>query len=167
MRAAHVPKEVVDSMKSIVGLACWHVAAGRAVGSSFSLALGGKVKRQRPLTHGDNEDFRAHQGEFRLLVWSTWRLDAPAAPVASSDQEADRSANALQQLVGASVEKVQCRNRALDLRICFSGDLRLEVFSDHLPGDASIEQNWELWHGDNALLAGPGYEWRFYRGSPL
>jgi hypothetical protein len=100
-----IPDEMAARLAAVIGKACWHVGAGGRVGSSFSLALGGKVRR-----------------DIEAIV------KAPA----------------------------------WDLSLRFGNGCVLSVFCDHLRGDASIEQNWELWQGTRALLVGPGYEWRLH-----
>ena len=158
-----IPNEILTRLTDVSGSACWHVGAGGAVGSSFSLALGAKVLRERPLRLADESDeFKFYQGAFEFLVWCTWRLEGEAGPVSSGDQEPENIVRALDVLRGKTLLEATVQPRAWDLCLRFSGDVRLLVFCDHLPGDASIEQNWELWHGQEALLVGPGYDWRVY-----
>jgi hypothetical protein len=74
------------------------------VGSSFSLALGAKVRRELPLRNaGEDDESKLFQGEFRFLVWCAWRLESEAAPIASSDQEPETIARALEVLRGKAL----------------------------------------------------------------
>ncbi len=69
---------------------------------------------------------------------------------------------ALEVLRGKTLLEATVQPPAWDLCLRFSGGICLSVFCDHLPGDASIEQNWELWHDNEALLVGPGYAWKVH-----
>jgi hypothetical protein len=163
-QATSVPHEISARLNAVVGQHCWHVGAGGAIGASFSLALGRRVRRERPLRNAaESEKIRLFQGEFRFLIWCSWRLDGDASPIASSDQEPEAIARSLEVLQSQTLVGAVCYAPAWDLCLDFSGGLRLAVFCDHLPGDASIEQNWELWCGNEALLTGPGYAWRVHR----
>ncbi|WP_438006555.1 RHS repeat-associated core domain-containing protein [Sorangium sp. So ce321] len=161
--ANSIPGAISERLNAVVGQRCWHVGAGGLVGSSFSLALGARVPRERPLRNAaECEDIRLFQGEFRFLVWCSWRLDGDVSPVSSSDREAEDIARSLEALRSQTLVGATCHAPAWDLCLVFSAGLRLSVFCDHLPGDASIEQNWELWCGNEALLIGPGYSWRIH-----
>ncbi len=121
------------------------------------------MRRERPLRNADEADESKYfEGEFRFLVWCTWRLEGERGPLSSSDRELEDIARGLEILRGKDLLEATVQPPAWDLCLRFSGDIRLSVFCDHLPGDASIEQNWELWHGQEALLVGPGYDWRVY-----
>lgn len=158
-----IPSEIRVRLQAIVGQNCWHVVAGGLVGPTFALALGKRVPRPAPLRHVQSEEFRNNDGEYNLLVWCSWRLDGESEALASSDQEPETIARALAVLVNQTISEATCSAPAWDLRLEFSGGQKLMVFCDHLPGDASIEQNWELWCGAEALLIGPGYSWRIHR----
>jgi hypothetical protein len=87
-RAVFVSNPQIGALvQQLVGLPLWFVNCGGAAGSSFSLALGGKVARASPLKNPSvSQDFREHTGEANLYVWCSWRLVAGDA-LASSDQE--------------------------------------------------------------------------------
>lgn len=159
-----IPDGITSRLATAVGNRCWHVGAGGHVGSSFSLALGERIRRDRPLRHAPESDkSRLFEGEFRFLVWCSWRLEGRDGPVTSSDQEQENLVKGLQLIEGNTLVEAVASPPAWDLCLTFSGALRLVVFCDHLRGDASIEQNWEFWHRGEALLVGPGYEWQVYR----
>jgi hypothetical protein len=162
--ATSIPDAISARLNAVVGQRCWHVGAGGLVGSSFSLALGARVRRERPLRNAaEFEEVKLFKGEFRFVIWCSWRLGGDVSPVSSSDQETDKIARSLEALRNQALVGAICHAPAWDLCLQFSGGLRLSVFCDHLAGDASIEQNWELWRGDEALLIGPGYSWRVHR----
>lgn len=161
-----VPPEILSRLADVQGKSCWHVGAGGLVGSSFSLALGTKVRRTRPLRNAaETDEAKYFEGEFRFLVWCTWRLEGRDGPLSSSDQESGNIVPGLDNLHGKTLIEATVQPPAWDLCLRFSDDIRLLAFCDHLPGDASIEQNWELWHGNEALLIGPGYAWKVQRES--
>jgi hypothetical protein len=142
---------------SIRGLRCWYVSTGGAVGSTFQLALGSKVRRERPLqnpTH--SEEYRQFEGEANLLVWCAWRLDGPTAPLTSWDDAEAAVRAGLGNLIGAMVEAVEVVAPGFDLTLRFSGNWTLRVFPDHVPGDPSFDGNWELWLQQTAVFCGPG-----------
>jgi hypothetical protein len=158
-----IPSEIRVRLQSIVGQRCWHVVAGGSAGSTFALALGKRVPRSAPLKHARSEEFRNNDGEYNFLVWCSWRLDGELEALASSDQEPETIARALAILVDQTILSLTCSARAWDLCLEFSKGHKLIIFCDHLPEDASIEQNWELWCGGEALLVGPGYSWRVHK----
>ena len=53
------------------------------------------------------------------------------------------------------------RAPAWNLELEFSEGYRLVLLCDHLPGDHSIDTNWELRILDQNLYVGPGYEYHF------
>lgn len=156
MRAAN-SRRPTDVLSCLCGLECWYVNAGGAAGTSFSLAFGRRVPRRVPLNNpAVSEEFRVNEGEANLYVWCAWRLETDDAAIASSDQEADQAAAALERLQGLRVESIEVSGRALDVVLRFSTML-LHVFCDHVDPDPSSEANWELFLEDRAFRAGPGF----------
>lgn len=152
------PDIAVQVRSSLIGLECWYVSAGgNYVGSSFSLALGGKVPRERPLTNtAHSDEFRNYKGEANLLVWCSWRLDGQESPQSSSDDTDEGRLRALDQLVGARVVDVVVERPAWDLKLLFSPFYSLKLFCDHVPGDPSFDGNWELHTPSGGCYFGPG-----------
>lgn len=142
----------------LIGMPCWYVACGgKHVGSTFSLALGGKILRQAPLMNPSHpEDYRKYEGEANLVVWCTWRLDGPDAPETSSDDTDAAIQSVLQRLTGSRIVDVIIERPAWDLRILFSPFHRLQVFCDHVPGEPSCDGNWELHMKEQSFYFGPG-----------
>jgi hypothetical protein len=159
MRAETKPQESVQKnletlIDQIEGLPCWHVSTGGAVGPSFQLALGKKVKRKVPLSNTSQpDDYRQHEGEANLLVWCSWRLDGPSGPLTSSDDASEGAADFLRQLEGHAIVEAQSEPPAWDLRLRFANQLTLRLFCDHV-GAASIDSNWELWCTNVAAIIG-------------
>lgn len=150
-------RELQARVESLKGLTCWYVSCGGCVGASFELALGKKVLRESPLKNSAHSiEFRNFKGEANLLVWCSWRLDGPDAPLTSSDDSQESLVRELQQLVGASVESVTLTKPAWDLALGFSNGLQLRVFCDHVPGDPSFDGNWDLSRQDVGVYVGPG-----------
>ncbi len=162
--------------EALLGKPCWHVSAG-GVGTTFKLSIGKKIRRIRPLTplptpeesHAvkkkpslplqsarHREEFRLFNGEQRLLVWCTWRLDGASEPIASSDDTKEEVVLALQGLIDTTVTHVRIEQPAWDLTIQFSNGMILKVFCDHVGADASFPCNWELNEAKSRLAAGPG-----------
>ena len=148
----------VQLRSRLIGMPCWYVnAGGNYVGSTFSLALGGQVPRERPLANPRHpEEYRKYEGEANLIVWCAWRLDGPDAPETSSDDTESAIQSGLERLVGSRIVDVIVERPAWDLRILFSPFHRLQVFCDHVPGAPSFDGNWELHLKDQAFFFGPG-----------
>ena len=144
--------------KMLLGLDCWYVAAGgKHVGSTFSLAFGARIPRKFPLTNNSHSDeFRNYEGEARLLVWCTWRLDGMDAPVTSSDDTEQNIVVGLARLVQSKIVDVLIEHPAWDLRLLFSPFLQLRVFCDHVPGSPSFDGNWEIHGVNDSYYFGPG-----------
>ena len=150
-------QEASTALQSLHGLHCWHVSCGDSTLPSFQLALGGKVARRVPLRNpAQSEEYRQFEGEASLLVWCSWRLDGPEAPVTSSDDVSEAICQGLECLRGAAVLDTVVTGAAGDVRIDFAGGLRLHVFCDHLPGQPSFDGNWEVWLPEVAVFVGPG-----------
>lgn len=151
------PTKLEETFSRVLQKDCWHVSAGGAVGATFGLDLGEKLLRKIPLRPSSHSDeFRMYEGELRLTVWCTWRLDSPSKPVASSQQEPDDILAALQVLVGAKVSAMYAAPPAWDLTIEFSRGLSLKAFCDDIAPDSSLGC-WDLGVGDVIVCAGPGY----------
>src|SRR4051812_10037147 len=102
----------------IVGQPCWH--AFTSFGNTPGLALGNKLKRDRPLKRNNHPVYQEYEGQFKLTVWCAWRLDSDDSPLGSWDQPADIAEQAIKQLVGEKVVSYVVLEPAWDLRIRFS-----------------------------------------------
>lgn len=141
-------------LRKIDGLRCWHVGTGGAVGSSFSLALGQKVKRRVSLRNCRvSPDYREYRGTGTLVVWCAWRLEDVEGRCWS--WEDPEQADGLQRLVGKRVAGLRLFEPAWDLVITFTGGFSLRVFCDHTEADG-FDGNWEAVVDDVEVAAGPG-----------
>lgn len=153
--------EIRKHLNLVVGMKVWHVGASESTGSSFHLALGNKLLRSVPLRKArEDDEYGEFEGEASILVWCTWRLDGPTSPIASSDESPEVLARALEILIGQEILEVVALPPAGDLCICFSNDLTLRVFCDHIPGDPSFDGNWQVRVRRAVVAAGPGYQWQ-------
>jgi hypothetical protein len=142
-------------VQHLIGLPIWFVNCGGAAGSSFSLALGAKVRRSSPLRNPSvSQNFREHTGEANLYVWCSWRL-ALGERLASSDQEAAQFQSALHALLGSVVQSVTVALPFHDLELVTDTG-RLQLFCDHVPPEMSYPLNWELTVPGATVSAGPG-----------
>jgi len=156
-----VTRNPADFLRGIIGQTIWHVNAGGVTWPSFSLALGGKVPRQRPLKNpAVSDEFRENAGEMAFLVWSTWRLEMEDEIVATSAQS-DLAASKLEELKGLSVEEVVCISPAWDVVVRFSNARILRLFCDHLAPMDGVDTNWELCVRGEQLCVGPGAFFEF------
>lgn len=141
----------------LISLECWYVSAGGAVGTTFQLALGRRIPRDRPLDNqAHSQDYRDSEGEANLLVWCDWRLDGKDEPVTSCDDTPERVRAGLERIVGHKVTAAILVPPAWDLGLEFDGGLILKIFADHVPGDPSFDGNWDLSLQDVGLYVGPG-----------
>lgn len=157
-------KIIEDAKSRIVGLECWYVAAGKgATGTTFSLALGDKILRDRPLINTKlSEEYRRFKASVSLLVWCAWRLDGDEAPETSWDDSDDRFSVVLDGLVGSRVIEANIALPAWDLQLTFSPYRRMHVFCDHVPGEPSIDINWELFDAKGrSMHFGPGAQFEY------
>ncbi len=142
-------------VEQLIGLPIWFVNCGGAAGSSFSLALGTKVRRSSALKNPSvSEEFREHTGEANLYVWCSWRL-VVGESLASSDQEAARFREGLASLVGGIVQSVAVVEPFHDLELVTNVG-RLQLFCDHVPPEMSYPLNWELTVPGGTVSVGPG-----------
>jgi hypothetical protein len=152
-------KDLKRYLSYIVNLECWYVNAGSGVGSSFSISLGKKVPRKFPLKNPkQSEEYRKYEGEAKLLIWCSWRLDSKIAPIASSDEGSTVIESSLKILIGKKILAVEVFEPALDLCIACSEDLQLHVLCDHIPGNPSFDGNWDIKVRDTLISAGPGFK---------
>jgi hypothetical protein len=144
-------------VNTLLGQEVWFVNSGGAAGSSFSLSLGRRILRDKPLQNPSVADeFQRNSGEFCLYVWSTWRL-LLGDSIASSDQDAEEAKPLLETLVGKTVTSAEVTGRCFDLQLLI-GEAQLDVFCDHVPPEPSYDSNWELVVRDvAALVVGPGF----------
>lgn len=92
------------------------------------------------------------------MVWSSWRLFGKKGLLASSQALSAKELVGLSKLKGLHVEEIRPGRDFLDLRLCFSKGLVLDVFCDKgrlAPTDdpaASAGANWEIFVPNNFLV---------------
>ncbi len=125
--------------------------------TTFELALGDKVARSSIIPNeAHSDDFSRFEGEANLLVWCSWRLDGPDAPLTSWDDTVENVERVLEGLVGRTIVDVRADLPGWDLHLDFTGGLRLHVFCDHVPGDPSFDGNWTLFLTNKMIAIGVG-----------
>jgi hypothetical protein len=125
----------------------------KSIGTTFKLALGGKIERPKPLPkRGHTDEYRRFTGEVSLLVWCTWRADGKRGPLSSSADARLRVQKTLPTLVGRRITDVQIVVPSWDLRLVFTGDIVVSVFCDHVGTPPILDTNWELWMPDRAFF---------------
>lgn len=157
-----MPEAMSQTLEALRGKVCWNVGAGGSVGSSFSLAFGGRIPRERPLNNPMvSDEFRSFEGEYALLVWCSWRLDGREGSIVSSDLSPEIIDQRLETwLIGAKVIGATVQSRAWDMRLDFSGDLTLQIFCDRLPDDEIVDpNNWDIRSPSQTITVGPGFHW--------
>ena len=144
-----------EALTTLIGLRCWYVSSGGAVGPSFSLAIGKRIPREFKLQNSAHEEvFREYEGESSIYVWSTWRLDAATGPICSSDNPIDLITSSLNQLRGEFVAAFNLSSPVGDLTLRFSNGLTLHIFCDHVGDDATFQGNWEFVNGTEIIAVG-------------
>jgi hypothetical protein len=114
------------AVEKLVGLAPWGVKMGTAW--HFSLDWGGEVVRGPGVG-------AMPQGEYRLLVSGSWRLDAQDGVVCSWRDFNRAGERGIPSLSGRKVTRIEISPPGHDLVVEFEGNLTLRVFSDR---DASF-----------------------------
>jgi hypothetical protein len=145
-------KKLAETLRLLIGKKCWEARAG-VIDSAFSLDFGEKI----PLVD-INGRMTMFQGELILMVWCVWRLDGQVQPIASSDQDKQKIAEALHVLVGKKVINAHVVAPAWDLQIEFEGDLRLNVFCEFIPDEPSFDTNWHIDNHDELVAVVAGYD---------
>lgn len=155
------PRRMREPLARLVGAPCWHVSAGEGIGSRFTLALGGKIKRRVPLRNPKQPRlYRDFEGEYVLFVLCTWRLVSSTKGIVSSDDEPRTIDRLMSRLRGHRVASIEVAPPFWDLRVRFARGHELFVFCDHVTDRSSAPDNWTFEYDDEILSAGPGNEWR-------
>ncbi len=149
--------QISTVLKPFLHKACWHVSVGGCTLPTFSLALGEKFKRARPLKNPAQPSvFRKYEPEISMFVWCAWRLDCGNSIIASDDASAGEITHGLKQIIGKSATSIRPTSPAWDLVIDFEKNLRLTVFCNHTGKKPSFKGNWQAKVGQAKVFAGPG-----------
>ena len=150
-------EQVLAILKPALRKVCWHVSVGGCTLPTFSLAIGGKAKRDRALRNpAQPVAFRKYEPEVSLFVWCAWRLDRGDLVEASNDGSASEITRGLKRLVGKSVVKIEITPPAWDLALHFDDCFRLTVFCNHAGKKPSFKGNWQAKVQHTRVFVGPG-----------
>jgi hypothetical protein len=150
-------KRVLVILKRSLHKVCWHVSVGGCTLPTFSLAIGGKIKRDRPLRNSAQPVvFRKFEPEISLFVWCAWRLDCDDLVLASNASGAGEIALGLKRIIGRSVTRIKIAPPAWDLVLHFDDRLRLTVFCNHAGKKPRFKGNWQAKVQHTRVFAGPG-----------
>jgi len=124
--------ELLHALEALIGVQCWQIVAGRGTGSNFTLDLGQRRLRQRPLKNPTlSAAARRYEGEFTLYVQGPWRMHVKGDRIATWTDALDRfdvMVSGLDLMRGAHVERVYFQTPELKLR--FEHGVTLVVFAD-------------------------------------
>ena|SRR5205809_325448 len=150
-------RTLLNILSAAVGKPCWHVSVGGCTLPTFSLAIGGKVARERPLENRQQPAvFRQFEPEVAFYVWCAWRLEQGTSILTTSDGTDTEIVRGLKHLVGQRLTAIEVTPPAWDLTLGFANDLRLKVFCDHAGKDPSFSFNWDADIGNRCVTAGAG-----------
>lgn len=153
-------------IKKLIGKPCWYIRCGEPAGSSFSLALGRKIKRKNKIDNKFlSKSYQENDPEYHLSVWCSWRLSKKNKVVVTSDdcENNYKWCKYLAKLMGTFITKVQVMNQFFDLKIIFSGGYRLDIFCDNGNKEIGPDSQWDLLAPNEILFsvdAGPPHKKR-------
>jgi hypothetical protein len=138
-----------EAVRALVGLECWGCVAGTGTGSMFTLELGEKFPRDRPVQNPHLAAVvREHEAEFCLFVKDTpWRVQSVTEVVATwldANAKDGPMVAALDRLAGARVVAAELDEPARDLKLSFDNGLTLVVFPDGSPSESENDDDYTL-----------------------
>ncbi len=140
-----------------LGKSCWHVTVGAPTSPEFSLALGDRVKRQKPLQNPrQSEVFRQNEGEVSIFIRCVWRLEQGSFVIVSSNDTVLKVKRGLRRIVDHKFIGFKVEKPAWDLSLEFTGGLRLRIFCEHTEQKSNSRRNWQARVGTSQVFAGPG-----------
>lgn len=126
--------EFRNELHNLEGQECWGVSAGAGSGSRFSLQMGKRILRAKPLKNPTlPEDIQKYNGEFVLFIQNcAWRLDSERMICSSKSPNNNDGpmVQGLRSLTGQRVVTVATSPPGHDLLIRFSGGGALHVLCD-------------------------------------
>jgi len=142
---------------------CWGVAIGEGTGSSFSLQIGKRLKRSRPLTNPHiNQAQKDYYSYYGLQIGgAAWRLTCDKDMLVSWEDDNSNGGpmvRTMKKLVGLDVIKVDLDEIFYDLSICFSNNYKLNVFCDQ---SICLLENYSISIDKLYLSIGPGCKLNF------
>jgi hypothetical protein len=137
-------KKVLAILKPVLHKVCWHVSVGGCTLPSFSLALGGKAKRNKPLLNlAQPAVYRKFEPEISFFVWCAWRLERGDSVVTSDNGDDSEITRGFKGIIGKSVTRIEVTHPVWDLVVHFSDDFRLMVFCNQVAKKESLDNNWQ------------------------
>src|SRR6266403_1076814 len=136
----------VEELKALfdeaLGKACWHVTVGDPTLPDFSLALGEKLKRAKPLQNLQQPKlFRNNEGEVSIFVRTAWRLEQRNTVLAGSDDKLAEIKTGLNHILRRKLVGAIITEPAWDLSLEFSNGLRLKIFCERTAHRSSSRRN--------------------------
>jgi len=136
---------------------CWHVSVGGCTLPTFSLAIGAKIKRDKPLKNqAQPEVFRNYRPEISFLIWCAWRLHHGDSVLVTHKGDEDEIVGNLRLLVGNSLTEIGVAPPAWDLMLNFTEGFKLAIFCDHAGKKPVFDGNWQARVKGVEVNAGPG-----------
>jgi hypothetical protein len=128
-------RDLEAALRSLEGLRCWSIIAGRGTEAAFTADFGEKVPREGSSLKNPHltDEQRQFKGEFSFYVTCAWRIDGPNEVVGAwtdGYETVDAMVSALEKLVDQRVASVEIVKPAWDLRIGFANGLTLNIFCD-------------------------------------
>lgn len=141
-----------ELLQQICGKKCWGISAGAPNGSYVTLHFGEKIARDHPISNKNLlYGLGEFAGEYRLGIFSTWRLQTNGKPITGSSEPNGHGGpldEGLLRLLNSTITNIRMTNSCGDLNIGF-GRIYLKVFCSNTGnGDddyyAQHESNWVL-----------------------
>lgn len=132
--------ELEEFLSAVTGETCWSVIAGAGTGSMFTMALGDKLRRARPIPNSClSDDQRAFDGEFVVFIKNaSWRIEQRGRTLCTSnDSNASGGAmlSGLMHLVENAISSARVTDGVGSLALTFADNICLIV--------SCTDENWE------------------------
>jgi hypothetical protein len=148
---------ILTTFAPVLQKVCWHVSVGGCTLPTFSLAIGEKAPRKRPLKNRAQPFiFRRNEPEIAIFVWSAWRLDNDENVLAGSEGSDREIRQNLRGIVGKAIIEIEVMPPAWDLTLHFEGHYRLTIFASHCGKRPIFQGNWQARVRNVRMYAGPG-----------
>lgn len=121
------------AVAELVSKKCWASVAGEGTGSTFTISLGKKIARKRPLKNQFlSEVSKLYDGEYSMYVqFASWRLDGAQRVICTSTDSNHNDGvmvHGLSKIVGRTVLCASLTKPGCDLILDFDRGYRLTVF---------------------------------------
>ena len=113
---------------------CWSIVAGKGTGSIFTLGLGDRIHRKRPIENLHLlKEQRENDSEYGLMVYSSWKLKGENETICDSDSDNSNDGsmvNGLGQLKGKRIKEAKFDGFNQGLLLLFDENYRLQIACD-------------------------------------